>query len=366
MPRNGKSFVLPPQIESHLATLNRLYKHSGELLLQQIVVNGALEIDEGSDYDNWNGGTYGHDVTLTLSEDLYVQVMDNKEVVQKRVKEDLEKLNHCENEYVGQVTIALNAVHDENWREGSGVFRPRQSRPPVTQDASDRIWGDARVRVFLTHKSSVKVETAALKQSLARCGIGAFVAHEDIEPTEEWRREIERALFSMDALVGLLTEDFHDSDWTDQEVGVALGRGVPLIAVRLGTDPYGLMGKSQGLGGCSLGKASEMALRLFDLLVKRLDHDRMFECALSAYAQSRNWTESGWKAEHLLSRFDKLTTDQVGRLVEAYRDSKENKCSFKGMDVLRPLLEKWTGKNWCLKDNVLVEEDATKSEDIPF
>ncbi len=29
----------------------------------------------------------------------------------------------------------------------------------------------------------------------------------------------------MDALAALLTTDFHDSNWTDQEVGFAIGRG---------------------------------------------------------------------------------------------------------------------------------------------
>ena len=51
----------------------------------------------------------------------------------------------------------------------------------------------------------------------------------------------------MDAFVALLTEGFHDSLWTDQEVGFALSRGVPILAVRLGKDPYGFIGKFQAL-----------------------------------------------------------------------------------------------------------------------
>ena len=63
--------------------------------------------------------------------------------------------------------------------------------------------------------------------------MSCFVAHVDIHPTKEWQDEIESALSSMDGFVALLTDKFHESDWTDQEVGFALARGVPIIAVRL-------------------------------------------------------------------------------------------------------------------------------------
>ncbi|MCG8508794.1 MAG: toll/interleukin-1 receptor domain-containing protein, partial [Rhodospirillales bacterium] len=230
-----------------------------------------------------------------------------------------------------------------------------------------RIWGSEHVRVFLSHKATVKENTSQVKQALARCGISAFVAHEDIEPTEEWQREIERALFSMDALVALLSDDFHDSNWTDQEVGVAIGRGVPLIAVRLGMDPYGLMGKGQGLGGCGWSDPNAIAVKVFQLLHKRLpEKSRLFECALSAYSQSRSFADSAWKVEHLLSVFDSLSTDQVNRLVEAYRTNGQNTSSFRGMDLLQPLLEKWTGEKWTVRNNELQRAAAEAETEIPF
>jgi len=46
----------------------------------------------------------------------------------------------------------------------------------------------------------------------------------------------------MDAFVALMTRSFHKSKWTDQEVGFAVCRGVPIIALRWGMDPYGLSG----------------------------------------------------------------------------------------------------------------------------
>jgi len=51
----------------------------------------------------------------------------------------------------------------------------------------------------------------------------------------------------MDSFVALLTGGFHDSLWTDQEVGFAFGRGVPIISVKLEIAPYGFIGKFQAL-----------------------------------------------------------------------------------------------------------------------
>jgi len=67
--------------------------------------------------------------------------------------------------------------------------------------------------------------------------VSCFVAHLSIRPTREWQDEIERALFSMDALIALLTKDFQKSNWTDQEISIALGRKVPVIPLKIDKKP---------------------------------------------------------------------------------------------------------------------------------
>ena len=367
MSKGDRQFQLPGKVDAYLATLNRLYGRAGESLLREIVVNGTVSIHEEWDYDNWNGGTFGHAITLTVSEDLYLRILDNKDDIQGRIAADINKLDNSQNEHVSQLFVEMELADSDDWREQTGVFRPRVITPSITPDALQRIWNDGHVRVFLSHKSSVKEQTSQLKQSLARCGLAAFVAHEDIEPTQEWQREIERALFSMDALVALLTDDYHNSNWTDQEVGVAIGRGVPVIAVRLGTDPYGLMGKGQGLGGCNWSDTNAIAAKIFHLLYKRLsDKSRLFECALSAYSKSTTWEDSARRIEQSLSIFDTLTSDQVTRIVAAYRANKENRCSFREMDLLQPLLVKWTAKQWVVQNNELVLDTQEQVKKIPF
>lgn len=360
-------FALPPKIDSYLSVLNRLYAKQKETLLRELVVNAAVTIHEGWDYDNWNGGTYGHAVTLTVSEDLYFRTMQQKDEMEKRIATDLNGLDNSQNEHVSKVFIEMELVGNDNWRKETGVYRPRALVPSVAPEALQRIWGSGHVRVFLSHKASIKEATARVKQSLTRCGIDAFVAHEDIEPTLEWQGEIERALFSMDALVALLTGDFHDSNWTDQEVGVAIGRGVPIIPIRLGKDPYGLMGKTQGLGGCNWDDTDAIAVKVFQLLHKRLTgKSRMFECALTAYTDSNSWADSAWKVEHLLSEFTDLSASQVERIIESYYANTQNSSSFLGTDLLKSLLEKWTKDQWVIHNNMLRRIPTDTDVEVPF
>ena len=124
------------------------------------------------------------------------------------------------------------------------------------------------LRLFISHVSAHKVQAKQLKVALAGYGIAAFVAHEDIEPTAEWEAVIELALRSMDAMVALLTDTFHESNWTDQEVGFAMGLGKFLIPIRAPKTPYGLMARYQAMRG-DLTDISTIAKGVHSILVGR-------------------------------------------------------------------------------------------------
>jgi hypothetical protein len=116
--------------------------------------------------------------------------------------------------------------------------------------------------------------------------VAAFVAHEAIKPSLEWQREIELALRSMQALVALITPDFHASNWTDQEIGWAFGRGALVVPVRLGMDPYGFAGKVQGISG-DLARAEPLAEAIVQsLLTNPQTHGEMRRALVAAFSEA--------------------------------------------------------------------------------
>lgn len=314
----ASNFELSKKIDRCLAALSKLYAQDGKRQLQEIIVNAQTRIQEGWSYDNWNDGTSGHALFLVIPETLYLNALKQKDDIQEQIKDDLNKLHNVQNEFVEVVFLELEAGEDHDWRKASGLLATgARSVPP---DASKRIWGEDGFRVFLSHKSEVKTETAELKDQLQLFGICAFVAHEDIHPTQAWQDEIENALASMDGFVALMTQDFHKSEWTDQEVGYAVARGVPIIAAKLGHDPYGFIGKFQALR-TSWPKCAE------DIVKILLKNDRMLKSYFEALRSCTSF-DNGNIQSKVLDSITSLTAHQIDEVVKIYNENSELRGSF--------------------------------------
>ncbi|MFN5275636.1 MAG: toll/interleukin-1 receptor domain-containing protein [Planctomycetota bacterium] len=318
MSQQPSKFELPKTIDRLLATLSKLYAQEGNRQLQEIIVNAQPRIHEEWSIDNWNGGTYGHALYLVLPEALFLSSVSLKDDLQNRIKENINKIHNVQNEFIAEVFIEMEIGENNEWRKDSGLLLSGQRT--ILPDAMKRIWGTTGFRVFLSHKSEVKKETAALKECLSLFGISCFVAHEDIHPTKPWKDEIENALASMDGFVALLTSNFHESDWTDQEVGFAFARGVPIIAARLGKDPYGFIGRFQGLS-CTWATVAEDVVKL---LIK---NDRMFSNYVAALRKCLTY-DIGNTLGKVLPGIELLTPPQVDELVAAYNETSQLRGAF--------------------------------------
>ena len=111
-----------------------------------------------------------------------------------------------------------------------------------------RNWEDTKLaKVFISHIAKDKSIAIRLRNVLKTHNIDAFVAHEDIKPSEEWQIEIERALKTMDFFVSIHTKGVRESIWCQQEIGYAACRNVKMIPIKFGEDPQGFIGKIQAL-----------------------------------------------------------------------------------------------------------------------
>ena len=184
-----------------------------------------------------------------------------------------------------------------------------------------KFWYPNHFRLFLCHLSTFKVKTAQLQKTLEEYGVSSFVAHEDIEPTTEWQDEIEKALFSMDALAAILTPEFNDSKWTDQEVGIAVGRGSLIIPIRKGMDPYGFIGKYQGMQGD--GKTiRQVADRVFRILSNHPKTKEKLAGDLVHQITLANDAEDAAKKLNLLRSFEALPQKHLEKIRENYTGNK--------------------------------------------
>ncbi len=102
-------------------------------------------------------------------------------------------------------------------------------------------------RIFISHSHHDRETAGEIKKRLASYGASVFVAHDDIRPTQEWQDAIIENLKTCDAFLALLTDRFADSDWTDQETGIAVALDKIIIPLKIDLDPYGFIGKYQAL-----------------------------------------------------------------------------------------------------------------------
>ena len=318
MSENESKFELARNLERYMAALSRLYAQKGLKQKQEIIVNSQIRIHEEWTSDSWDGGTYGHALYLVLPEAIYLRVVEQKYNLQKQIKDDINKVHDIRDEFIAEVFFEMEVLENQDWRKESGLLQSGERL--VLPDTQKRIWGDEGFRVFLGHKNEVKKETAELKEHLKVFGVSGFVAHEDILPTKEWQNEIENALFSMEALVALMTEDFHESDWTDQEVGCAFGRGVPIIAVKLGRDPYGFIGKFQALS-CDWDTAPTEIVKL--LIAK----DRMLNAYIKAVQTCVSYDQAN-KLSKILPSILTLSKQQASSLVSAFNENGQLRDSY--------------------------------------
>jgi len=190
-------------------------------------------------------------------------------------------------------------------------------------------WKDGYVKMFVSHLSSNRERMSAMKLGLANWGISAFIAHEDIEASREWRDEVEAGLESMDILVAVVEPGFKESDWCVQEVGYALGRKIDIIPLRAGLDPFGFFGKYQGIQ--IKGKFPEkVANEIAQTLLKKPQHRNMLLQSMSkAFATLQSKNKTGLIT--LLDSWSIITDQQLKVLLEQASLSEFERNSLKNI-----------------------------------
>jgi hypothetical protein len=269
----------PKPVAEVVVTLTDIFRHQGQNELVQLLESSSAHFD-AINYDNWNGGTTTWALRLETPVPVFASVEPRLSTIEKEMGKKLLYFDRLHpNDPIGEVTISPIAP---------GAIAVGQRIAPSEVEVR-RLWPEGHFRLFVSHVSAHKVAVSKLKDELELFGISGFVAHEAIQPSLEWQREIELALRSMHALLALITPDFHASNWTDQEVGWAFGRGVLVVPVRLGVDPYGFAGKVQAISA-ELDKPKALAKSVFDaLLANPQTHGEMRRALVTAFCNAKSY-----------------------------------------------------------------------------
>lgn len=347
---------------TYLRRLVREYRVGDDKKLSEVIDGSLYLVREETSFDRWNGGTFGHDLILYVPDELIGFVpLDQQGELQDKLRQDLNKAaSSIANEFV-------EAVHfeylDDLSSAPSGAVSIRSSNAPVSSLAQSSVWDTGMVRLFISHRDGDKKAAHELASHLKKRNVSCFVAHDAIEPDEDWQKEIERALQTMDAMLALITETFFESAWTNQEIGFALARGVPVISLKLGTkDPVGFIRNRQAIKGTP-SRMDWNAGEVFEILAKRLpDSSTIRTGVLRYFMKAPSFAEAEMRFEPV-SRLQNITEDEITALVEAFNDNAQlwGCWALRKDDRFLALIGANSSRTFTIVDRKIVEE-----EEFPF
>jgi hypothetical protein len=155
---------------------------------------------------------------------------------------------------------------------------------------------------------------------------------------------------------------FKESNWTDQEVGVAVGRGVLVIPIRKELDPYGFIGKYQGFQ--SLGKnIDQVAEGVFSIISKNpKTRNRIISCLVDLLLLSNNKIEALERVK-ALKKISDLPKERVLQMKSRFTEN-ENLKDNEVIKSFNELTKEYNIEGISIKDfeKVLEIED----DELPF
>lgn len=360
---------MPGRVSTYLRRLDIDFRRNDHRTMHQLASATPYWVKEDTDSQNFgpNGAT-GHDLYFFVEEEFFKEISISE---QRQIAEEFRRyLNECcesvSDEYWNQVHIELADEGDSLYQK---AIKPGQ-RTQVNADTLS-FWRSGEIRMFISHRDGHKKKAFELQKAMDAYGISSFVAHETIKPTKEWAREIMSGLETMEIMLVFLTDDFAESVYTNQEVGFALGRSIPIIALKLETkDPPGFISSRQALRG-SIANPAAAALELWKLVADQLGmHSRIQASAISAFTKAQSFNDAKEKFETMRSIVEKLTETQISTISQAYQDNSQlyGAGYLSGSRRLLNFLEKTTGRTYKIEARVIkeVKPKSALDDDIPF
>ena len=218
------------------------------------------------------------------------------------------------------------------------------------------LWRPGTVKLFISHLDTYKNEANELADALEPYGISSFVAHDTIQPMTQWMPEILKGLAAMDIMLAFVTKNFHTSPWANQEIGYALGRGIPVLSLKLQQgDPPGFIGNLQALKG-SLDAPAKSAPDICHLVDAELGHSRW----IGAFVASRDFSETIERFNRMNEIIvERLSDDEVKQLTDGFAaNSQLYNCGYLDNPKnhrLRDFLKRTTGKEYSVERKRITE-----------
>lgn len=168
------------------------------------------------------------------------------------------------------------------------------------------------MRAFMSYQTADKLVAARIAALLAKMGCTAFMAHENIEVSEEWRIQILKELSEADIFVPILSVHYYGSIWCKQESGIAAFRNMTIIPLSTdGAIPAGFIGHIQST---YINPEAPKLVSLLPGLAKR-DVKFVIDGLISIIAKSGDYRSAEANFELVLPYIKNASNEQIVELL---------------------------------------------------
>lgn len=207
---------------------------------------------------------------------------------------------------------------------------------------------------FVSYQTDDRHTAGAIQCILERVGIRSFLAHEDIEVSEEWRVRILEEIAAADIFICILSKSYIKSQWCTQESGIAAFRK-DLIVIPLsidGTVPQGFLGNIQA------AKIDPENVNIEDLLpgLQKRDFAMGISVITELIRSSGGYRVAEENFELILPHLEKLTLEQGKALLQASVENNQVHDAAKCGNSYIPRVLKLFGKTLSNKERKFLEE----------
>ncbi len=170
------------------------------------------------------------------------------------------------------------------------------------------------LRAFISYQTDDRAIAGEFQRRLYAVGIQSFLAHEDIEVSDEWRSRLLRELSVVDIFICLLSKRYLQSQWCVQESGIAAFRkNLTIIPLSIdGTIPQGFIGNIQSV------KINPNQISLHDLIPAFLKRDfsHGIDLVIELIGTSLNYSSAEASFALLMPHISKLSPKQAEILLQ--------------------------------------------------
>jgi len=197
-----------------------------------------------------------------------------------------------------------------------------------------------RIDAFLSYHSNNRDVAKKIKEKLGEVGIEVFMAPDDIGGGSKFLTVMYEKIKSSQIFLSLLSKDYPSSEYSDHEIGIALGFKKPVLPICIDkTIPYGFLRDYHCVCSADVQiteKIQEIADTIFtltdvgkeyiDLLISNLENS-------GSFVNANHWANK-------LSKYSIFSQDQIVKIANARLSNDQIYNSFMACPIVDEILEK--------------------------